>query len=83
MKKETKRRDAFIETDFNCVPHCKHQVTKQLSNKDTVKVCTALKGSGKRKNFCSFVGQEPQCRFYKSREKWGKSMIEKVGEYLY
>ena len=81
-KKET---DKFNTRKFKFgeVPQCKFNKKKKLPSSLVIEVCLAHKGVGRNKFYCAFAGQNPQCKHYVPKHKWGRSLWEMAGDYLY
>ena len=79
-----KQRDARTRRfDFRQVPDCKFVKKVKLPTGIVIEACLARKGIGRHKQSCTHAGSYPQCEFYKSKYKWGRSLYDIAGDFLY
>lgn len=69
--------------NWNQTPTCKHMKKVKFSNGNVVEICSIHKGVGKRGTICAYAGIYPQCKFYESKNKWGKSLVELAGDLMW
>ena len=79
MRRDEKTR----RFDFKQVPDCKFVKKVKLKNNMVIEVCLARKGIGRHKQVCTHAGVYPQCEFYQSKYKWGRSLYEMAGDFLH
>lgn len=78
-----KERIATRKFDFGQVPQCKWNKPVKLPNGITIEACLVNKGSGRNGRTCAFAGQNPKCRYYTPKKRWGRNLYEIAGDYLY
>lgn len=81
MNKRNKREQTR-RFNWGIVPKCVNQKDVKLRTGMVIAACLAKKGTGRNNFICAHKGIEPQCRFYKSKHKWGRGLSEIVSELI-
>ena len=77
-----KKNEKTRTFNWRSLPKCAHQKLVKMPNGVPIYVCLSHKGTGRNGFYCSYVGIEPQCKFYKAKNKWGRNLTEMVGDLL-